>query len=129
MQMTIQRSLRNACARMIVVALALLSCLGAVHARAEADGMLRVKLARLGSPSVIEMTADGVIVVTFKATEMAEEAGLKGLANIICLGKLWAETHFCDRETLDAALRKNVPPKRAHLLEPNLKALQMGIDL
>ena len=73
--------------------------------------------------------ADGVNVVTFKATEMAEEAGLKGLANIICLGKLWAETHFCDRETLDAALRKNVPPKRAHLLEPNLKALQMGIDL
>ena len=73
--------------------------------------------------------ADGVNVVTFKATEMAEEAGLKGLANIICLGKLWAETHFCTRETLDAALEKCVPPKKQHLLEPNKRALQMGIDL
>ena len=76
----------------------------------------------------IEM-ADGVNVITFKATEMAEEAGLKGLANIICLGKLWAETHFCARETLDAALAKCVPPTKQHLLEPNKKALQMGIDL
>ena len=73
--------------------------------------------------------ADGVNVITFKATEMAEEAGLKGLANIICLGKLWAETHFCTRETLDAALEKCVPPKKQHLLEPNKRALQMGIDL
>ena len=73
--------------------------------------------------------ADGVNVITFKATEMAEEAGLKGLANIICLGKLWAETHFCTRETLDAALEKCVPPKKKHLLEPNKRALQMGIDL
>jgi 2-oxoglutarate ferredoxin oxidoreductase subunit gamma len=73
--------------------------------------------------------ADGVNVVTFKATEMAEEAGLKGLANIICLGKLWAETHFCTREVLDAALEKCVPPTKQHLLEPNKRALQMGIDL
>ena len=73
--------------------------------------------------------ADDVNVVTFKATEMAEEAGLKGLANIICLGKLWAETHFCTRETLDAALEKCVPPTKKHLLEPNQRALQMGIDL
>ena len=73
--------------------------------------------------------ADDVKVFAFKATEMAEEAGLKGLANIICLGKLWAETHFCTRETLDAALAKCVPPTKQHLLEPNKKALQMGIDL
>ena len=87
-----------------------------------------------GGTIVIDSTlamngAEGMNVITFKATEMAEEAGLKGLANIICLGKLWAETHFCARETLDAALAKCVPPKRKHLLEPNMKALQMGIDL
>ncbi|MDI9590526.1 MAG: 2-oxoacid:acceptor oxidoreductase family protein [Acidobacteriota bacterium] len=76
----------------------------------------------------VEM-AEGVSVITFKATEMAEEAGLKGLANIICLGKLWAETRFCARETLDAALEKCVPPTKRHLLEPNRRALQMGIDL
>ena len=72
--------------------------------------------------------AEGVKVFCFKATEMAEAAGLKGLANIICLGKLWAETHFCTREVLDAALEKCVPPKRRQLLEPNQRALQMGID-
>ena len=58
MRMTIQRSLSNACARVLMVALALLSCLGFLGARAESDGMLRVKLARLGSPSFIELTAD-----------------------------------------------------------------------
>ena len=73
--------------------------------------------------------ADGVKVIAFKATEMAEAAGLKGLANIICLGRLWAETHFCTREVLDAALVKCVPAKKQHLLEPNRKAMQMGIDL
>ncbi len=73
--------------------------------------------------------ADDVNVITFKATEMAEEAGLKGLANIICLGKLWSETHFCTRATLDAALEACVPPSKQHLLEPNRRALQMGIDL
>ena len=75
----------------------------------------------------IEFT-DGVNVITFKATEMAEEAGLKGLANIICLGKLWAETGFCDRETLNAAIEKCVPPRKMHLLEPNMRALQLGIE-
>ena len=73
--------------------------------------------------------ADGVKVVTFKATELAEVEGLKGLANIICLGRLWGETHFCTREVLDAALAKCVPPKKLQLLEPNRKAMQIGIDL
>jgi 2-oxoglutarate ferredoxin oxidoreductase subunit gamma len=72
--------------------------------------------------------ADGVRVVAFKATEMAEANGLKGLANIICLGKLWAETHFCTREVLDAAIAKCVPPKKQHLLEPNMRAFQLGVD-
>lgn len=72
---------------------------------------------------------EGVKVIAFKATEMAEGAGLKGLANIICLGKLWAETHFCTREVLDQALVNCVPPSKQQLLEPNRTALQMGIDL
>jgi 2-oxoglutarate ferredoxin oxidoreductase subunit gamma len=72
--------------------------------------------------------ADGVTVAAFKATELAEAEGLKGLANIICLGKLWSLTNFCERETVDAAIAKCVPPKRQHLLEPNLRAFQLGID-
>ncbi|MBO7674937.1 MAG: 2-oxoacid:acceptor oxidoreductase family protein [Atopobiaceae bacterium] len=72
--------------------------------------------------------ADDVTVAAFKATELAEAEGLKGLANIICLGKLWSLTNFCERETVDAAIAKCVPPKRQHLLEPNLRAFQLGID-
>ena len=75
-----------------------------------------------------EDLADGVTVAAFKATELAEANGLKGLANIICLGKLWSLTNFCERETIDAAIAKCVPPKRQHLLEPNLRAFQLGID-
>lgn len=60
------------------------------------------------------------------ASAMAEESGLKGLANIICVGRLWAETNFCARETLDAALERCVPPRKAKLLEPNRRALRLG---
>ncbi len=62
------------------------------------------------------------------ATALAEEHGLKGLANIILVGKLWAETKFCSREALEAALKHCVPPRKQHLLEPNMKALEMGIE-
>ena len=72
---------------------------------------------------------EGVRRFCSPATKMAEEAGLKGLANIVCLGKLWAETGFCDREILNAAIEKCVPPRKMHLLEPNMRALQLGIDL
>ena len=75
-----------------------------------------------------DQVAEGVRVFALPATAMAEENGLKGLANIILAGKLWAETKFCSREALDQALEACVPPRKAHLLEPNKKALQMGID-
>ena len=76
-----------------------------------------------------DQVAAGVRVFAVPATAMAEENGLKGLANIILAGKLWAETRFCSREALDQALAACVPPRKAHLLEPNKKALQLGIDV
>ena len=48
----------HACVRAICAALALFAFLFTASARAEIDGMLRVKLARLGSPSEITMKAD-----------------------------------------------------------------------
>ncbi|MDO4797243.1 MAG: 2-oxoacid:acceptor oxidoreductase family protein [Coriobacteriales bacterium] len=72
--------------------------------------------------------AEGVSVHALAATHLAEEAGLKGLANIVCLGKLWSVAPFCDRQTIEAAIAKCVPPKRQHLLEPNLRAFQLGVD-
>lgn len=63
------------------------------------------------------------------ATKLAEENGLKGLANIILIGKLWKETQFCTKESLEAGVRKSVPAKKAHLVDSNLKALEIGINL
>jgi 2-oxoglutarate ferredoxin oxidoreductase subunit gamma len=62
------------------------------------------------------------------ATRTAEEAGLKGLANVVLVGKLLKEVGFCDAQTLDKAIVKSVPPKRQHLLEPNRKALELGME-
>ena len=58
MLMTIRKDAMTACVRALLAALALLAFLCAGSARAESDGMLRVKLARLGSPSAIHMKAD-----------------------------------------------------------------------
>lgn len=57
MRSPIQRRAANACARTLCIALALFTLLFA-SAHAENSGMLRVKLARLGSPAVLTMQAD-----------------------------------------------------------------------
>ncbi len=58
MRMMHYRRAGNACVRALCAALALFALLLGVHAAAETDGMLRVKLARLGAPSEIAMRAD-----------------------------------------------------------------------
>ena len=69
-----------------------------------------------------------VTVLEVPATRLAEEAGLKGLANVILVGRLLKEIGFCGVEALDAAIVKSVPPKRAQLLEPNRRALEIGME-
>ncbi len=69
-----------------------------------------------------------VKVISIPATKMAEDAGLKGLANIVLVGRLWAETQFCDRAVLDEAIDKCVPPRKAALIDKNKQALELGIN-
>ena len=71
---------------------------------------------------------DDVEVFALEATNMAEEAKLKGLANIVLVGKMLKETGFCSLETVEAAIRKAVPPKKAALIEKNLQALKIGME-
>ena len=77
-------------------------------------------------PNVTE--APGVNVIGFPATKMAEAQGLKGLSNIVLIGKLWKETQFCTRESLDAAIEKVVPASKPEKLEQNRKAIEIGIE-
>ncbi|MDR0937602.1 MAG: 2-oxoacid:acceptor oxidoreductase family protein [Oscillospiraceae bacterium] len=60
------------------------------------------------------------------STGLAEEQGLKGLANIILTGKLYAEYKFCKPETITAAIKKCVPAKRSEMVEANIKAFEIG---
>ena len=71
---------------------------------------------------------DDVTVFQVPATKLAEDAGLKGLANVVLVGKLLKEIGFCGIEALDKAIVKSVPAKRQHLLEPNRKALEIGME-
>ena len=74
--------------------------------------------------------ADGLDVNLYAipATTLAEDDGLKGLGNIVLVGKLWAETRFCDRNTLDAAIDACVPARKAAMVEKNKQALALGIE-
>lgn len=71
---------------------------------------------------------DDVTICALEATNMAEDEGLKGLANIVLVGKLLKETAFCAPETIEAAIRKAVPPRKSALIEKNLKALALGME-
>jgi 2-oxoglutarate ferredoxin oxidoreductase subunit gamma len=72
---------------------------------------------------------DGIVTIGVPATELAESEGLKGLANIICVGRLWAATRMCSWDMLQRGLEHCVPPRKAHLLEPNRRALKLGAEL
>lgn len=62
------------------------------------------------------------------ATSLANENDLHGLANIILVGKLLKETGFASYETVEKAIRKCVPAKKAHLVDANLRAIQIGME-
>jgi 2-oxoglutarate ferredoxin oxidoreductase subunit gamma len=70
---------------------------------------------------------DDVTIFPVPATQLAEEAGLKGLASVILVGKLLREIGFCDPAALDQAIAKSVPAKKAHLLGANRKAFEIGM--
>lgn len=71
---------------------------------------------------------DDVNAFYVPATKLAEENGIKGLANIILVGKLFKETAFCTSEALDKAIQKCVPARKANMLEFNKKALEIGMN-
>ena len=72
---------------------------------------------------------EDIKIFMIPATEIAEKAGFKVLANMVCLGKLWKETGFCDEASLEPALRHAVPAKHADMIDKNLEALHLGMTL
>lgn len=78
--------------------------------------------------SLIPRTSERADIQAFyiPATKLAQENELKGLANIIVVGKLARETGLVSREVLEKAFEKSIPPRKNELLESNMKALDLG---
>lgn len=63
------------------------------------------------------------------ATRLADEQGLHGLANIIILGKMLKESGLLTREAIEKGIQKSVPARKAHLIDSNMKAIDLGMGL
>lgn len=81
--------------------------------------------------TLIEKKCDRTDINVFyvPATALADEKGLSGLANIILVGKLLKETGFATKEVVNQAIEKCVPAKKAHLVDSNKKAIELGLNL
>ena len=67
-----------------------------------------------------------VEVFYIPATQMAKEAGIATLANMIIVGHLLQNHPELDFAGAEAVVNKLVPPKKAALIELNMKALTLG---
>ena len=67
-----------------------------------------------------------VEVFYIPATQLAKENGIATLANMIIVGSLLQNHPELDFEGAEAVVNKLVPPKKAALIELNMKALNLG---
>ena len=72
---------------------------------------------------------DDVKAFYVDATRIASEHNLKGLANVIIMGKMLKETNFTTLDILKKSVEKCVPPRKAHLIEANIRAIEVGMKL
>ncbi len=80
--------------------------------------------------TLVDGTTDRTDIKCFyiPATQLANDNGLKGMANIILTGKILKEIGLDNMEVIEKALKKVIPPKKANLLDANLKALKLGME-
>lgn len=62
------------------------------------------------------------------ATAIANDNAMKGLANVIMLGRILAVTDLFTIKELVTSMEKSIPSSKSDLLELNKKALQLGYD-
>ena len=78
--------------------------------------------------ALIDMKVERTDVQVFyiPATQMAKDAGVSTLANMIIMGHLLQNHPELSFEGTETVVSKLVPPKKAALIELNMKALMMG---
>lgn len=62
------------------------------------------------------------------ATKIAKDEGFATLANMILMGKLMKVCDTMSFDGTETAVQKVVPPKKANLIDVNIKALKTGYD-
>ena len=80
--------------------------------------------------TMVNATTDRTDISVFEvpATATAEEAGLKGLANVLLVGKLNKEAAIVSDDALVAAVPKCVSAKRPEMVDYNKQALALGAE-
>lgn len=75
-----------------------------------------------------EVKREGVEIYPIPATRLADEKGLKTLANIIMLGHMIAKNDFVSLDITKKALSKVVSERHKDLLDFNIQALTLGYE-
>ena len=76
----------------------------------------------------VKVERDDVQVFYIPATQMAKDAGIATLANMIIIGHLLENHPELSFDGVDVVVDSLVPPKKAALKELNMKALALGRD-
>ena len=74
----------------------------------------------------VKVERTDVEVFYIPATQMAKDNNIATLANMIIVGHLLEHNPELDFTGADAVVNKLVPPKKAALIELNMKALELG---
>ncbi len=84
----------------------------------------------IADSSLIETksTRTDIDVYYIPATALASDMGKQSLANMIILGKLLAVMGDFNEDEIKTVLGKVIPPKKADMLEINMKAMQIGAE-
>lgn len=69
---------------------------------------------------------DDINCYCIPATELADENGLHGMANVIMLGYIVKKTGLFTEEFFKESLISGIPASKAHLAVVNAKALEIG---
>ena len=84
----------------------------------------------IADSSLIEAksTRTDIDVYYIPATALASDMGKQSLANMIILGKLLNVMNDFNEDGIKTVLGKVIPPKKADMLDINLKAMQLGSE-
>jgi len=71
---------------------------------------------------------DDIVAVYVPANDLATELGNAKMANVVLLGALLATKPILPIEALKKAMDDHIPERRKHIIEPNKRALDRGIE-